>query len=369
MPSDTPSPSANPVEQRLIRSSPILWIFAAVLCGLLSTLGTQALSDLAELIRAPDAVAMHAALLGEVEAERQRLDALVNPRQVQIERADADLRTYEQTLSSAEENFRTWLQTRATLGKSGTEDETIRARRDALERLRHERDQQASALAKLRADPDPLAQQRQELVQRTEQAQQQYDDALAAATRVWTFKVLAARLALVLPLGLLGAWLWRTKRKSPYVTLLWGYWAFCIWMLFWGVEPYLPHYGGYAPLLVGIGVVVWASVSLVRWLNGRAGARRQRIVEKAIDRHRCPGCDRGYLVGREVGLDVGLARKATARHYDTAALRPRACPFCGLRLFGACAACDHQQPMNLDHCAACDAPWLEKGTVAAASSA
>ena len=122
---------------------------------------------------------------------------------------------------------------------------------------------------------------------------------------------LGARLGLLVPMMALAAWLWRRRQRSKYLTLLWGYWAFAVWMLGLGIYPYLPHYGGYAPLAGGVGLTLWLSVALVRYFNRRAAARRRRIVDLAIARHRCPGCDRDYLVGREIGLSLALSRRTS----------------------------------------------------------
>lgn len=351
--------AAPPLQQKRVRSSPILWLLAAVLCGLLSSLGTQGLSDLADAIPPPDTAALQAKYVEPAQAARRSLDATPDPHQAAVSRAEQDWADDERIAATAEENFRTWLATRATLGGAGAEDAEIRARRDQLEKLRTARDDAAAALAQLRAQPDPREQDRLRLDLQVATSQKQYQAAYDAAHRVWQLEVLGLRLLLVIPVWLLAVLFWRRREGNRYVTLLWGYWAFSLWMLFWGVEPYLPHYGGYAPLSMGIGLTIWASVSLVRWFNARATLRRLRLVEKNIARHCCPSCERGYLVGRETGLDVGLARKASQRHFDRAALRPRACPFCGLRLFGACASCGNEQPVHLEHCAACQAPWRE----------
>lgn len=365
---ETPEPVAS-LDQKLVKSSPILWILAAVLFGLLSTLGTQGLSDIADAVRSPDTEALNQQYLGDLEQQRRSLDTASDPHREAITRAEQELADDERVVRTAEENFRTWLETRATVGGQATEDAEIRTRRDQLARLRDTRDARAAALTRLRAEPDPLEAQRKVLEAKLVEARSRYEAALAAEQRVWTLKVLALRLLLVAPVWIIAAVLWRRRARSKYVTLLWGYWAFAVWMLFWGVEPYLPHYGGYAPLSIGVALTIWASVSLVRWFNRRVAVRRQRLVEKNIARHRCPGCERGYLVGRESSLILGLARKANQRQFDTAALRPRACPFCGLRLFGACAQCGHEQPVHLEHCAACQAAWREAPLTAPSASA
>jgi predicted RNA-binding Zn-ribbon protein involved in translation (DUF1610 family) len=345
------------LDRKLVRTSPVLWLLGAVLAALLAALGTRLLEDIADLFPTPDAETYRAPRLAALQEERLALEDAGQARTLAALRGQRDLSTLEQTLSTAEESWRTWLSTRATLGGTGSEDREVRQRRDRLDAMRAERDAAAARLDALRRAPDPLAARRAALEARLRAAGEEADREYAAALGGWRLKVLAARLALVVPLLLLAGWLWARRRRSRYLTLLWGYWAFALWMLGLGVWPYLPRYGGYAPLGLGVALTVWASMSLVRAFNRRAPARRRRIVDRALARHRCPGCDRDYLLGRELAVDLGLARKGSVRHFDREALRPRACPACGIALFAACPACRVEQVAHLDHCAACGVAW------------
>ncbi len=353
---ETTSPVAN-LEKKVVRTSPLLWILGAAFAVFLSWLGSQGLSDLADLFPEPELSTWFDPLMAPLQREREELERQPDTRADAVRRAADDLRVLERTLATAEQSWRTWLETRATLGGTAGDDREVRARRDRLDALRAERDQAAAHLEKLRTEPDPREAARAAIHEREAKAQRQAAGAYESAHRSWKMKVLAARLGLVLPVWAIAAWLWSRRRDSTYITLMWGYWAFSVWMLLWGIGPYLPHYGGYIPLVIGVGGTVWLSVSLVRYFNRRAPMRRRKIVDRAIARHRCPNCDRDYLIGREVGIDLGLARKATTRHFDQAAIRPRACPGCGLPLFAECPSCKQEQVVHLDACAACGVPW------------
>ncbi len=345
------------LDKKVVRTSPALWLLGAVFAVLLGGLGTHALVDIADMFREPSLEDYRRPRVEAIEQRRNALAGAPDPRQEKITRAERDAADLDRTLSTAEESWRTWLSTRATLGGKSNEDAEVRRRRDQLDQLRKERDDAARALTELRAGADTRAAELAAIGQEIETASRAAEDEYDVAHRGWSWRVLGARLALVVPIWLLAAWLWARRRESKYLTLLWGYWGFSLWMLLYGIGPYLPHYGGYLPLGAGSAVAAWASVSLVRFFNRRAPARRRRIVDRALGQHRCPGCDRDYLIGREVGLDAALARKATVRHFDTAALRPRNCPSCGLTLFGACASCGEVQMALLEQCAACGHPW------------
>jgi hypothetical protein len=344
---------ADGLDAKVVRTSPVLWILGAVFAGFLGSLGTKVLMDVAAVFREPDASQFRGADLRETEAKRVAVAQSTDPRREKLARAERDLAALDRAVNTGESSFHNWLDARATLGREGDEDREVRARRDRLDRLREERDQAAAAVEKTRLLPDERSQQLRDLDASISAEQRKADDAWAAAHRAWTFKVLAARLSLVIPLWALAAWLWSRRHRSRYPTLLWGYWAFAVWMLVYGVGPFLPHYGGYAPLIIGIAATVYGSISLVRYFNRRAPLRRQRLVATAIARHRCPGCERDYLLGREVSMDQGPGRRGSLRHYDAAALRPRTCPSCGLELFGPCPGCKTDQLLLLDRCPSC----------------
>lgn len=345
------------LEKKVVRTSPVLWVLGALLAVFLGALGSRALSDIADLFREPQWDEFRLPRVEAIEKERDALRDEPNPQAFEIRSAEHALSDEEQVLRSTEESWQTWLATRQTLGESATEDKAVRARRDWLDAERARRDALERALQQLRTAADPREAQLMDFQHRIDAGERAARDEYDAAHRTWTLKVLTARMALALPLLLIALLLWRRRQRSRYLTLLWGYWAFAAWMLLYGVGPYLPHYGGYAPLALATVTVIALSVSLVRFFNRQAPLRRRRLVDTAIARHRCPGCDRDYLVGREQALDVGLSRKLTVRHFDTGGLRPRACPGCGLTLFARCASCKQEQVAHLNHCAHCAAPW------------
>jgi hypothetical protein len=365
MPDDRPPSASNPTTARAseslarksVRTSPVLWILGAIFAGFLGWLGTQGLSDIADLFHEPMPSEFNRPRIESLERERNSLNETPDPRPGRIERAQSDLAALERSLATAEQNWKTWLDTRATLGANAADDKEVRARRNQLDSLRNDRDQAEAALQLVRREPDPRTEALVAVNGKIAVAEQEATREFEGAHSIWKLKVLSARLGLVLPIWAVAAWLWARRRESRYITLLWGFWAFSIWMLIWGIGPYLPQYGGYIPLVVGAGATVWLSVSVLRYFNRRAHIRRRNIVDRAIARHCCPNCERDYLIGREVTIDLGLARQGTTRHFDLDAVRPRVCPACGLPLFAACSSCKHEQLVHLDCCSACGAPW------------
>ncbi|MBS2028382.1 MAG: hypothetical protein JST54_10795 [Deltaproteobacteria bacterium] len=341
------------LDQKTIRTSPILWILGILFALFLGALGTQGLSDAADLFREPSYSEISETHLQPLRDELAAVERQPDPREAQIASAERDYEDLSSATRRGEESWRAWLETRATLGGTKSEDQSVRARRDNLDAMRAERDAAQVRLATARAAPDPREKARDEIQKRIQQAEKQAQAEYDAAERVWRWKVLAARVALAFPVVVVAIVLWRRRAKISYVTLLWGYWAFALWMVLWGMGPYLPRYGGYAPLALGLGVTAWGTITLARWLNSRASIRRRRIVDQAIAKHRCPGCDRDYLLGRETSLDAGLGRKARTLHYDVDALHPRICAACGLALYAPCPSCQSPRLVHAEHCSSC----------------
>jgi hypothetical protein len=344
------------LDQKTIRTSPLLRVLGTLFALFLGALGTQGLSDVADLFPAPAASDFQERLATPLTDELAAIDRQPDPRAPRLEAARKDAADLERASEQAEESWQRWLATRATLGGTKHEDQAIRSRRDQLDQLRAERDDARLQVAALLAQPDPRDQARAAVNERLQAARQQAAREYAAADQAWRLRVLAARIALVLPVLALAVVLWRRRSRLAYVTLLWAYWAFTAWMVLWGMAPYLPRYGGYAPLTLGAGVTVWGAISLARWMNSRAPLRRRRIVDQAIARHRCPACDRDYLLGRETALDAGLARKARTLHYDLAALHPAHCGACGLALFAPCGGCQSLRMVQAERCSTCGEP-------------
>jgi predicted RNA-binding Zn-ribbon protein involved in translation (DUF1610 family) len=347
-----PTPS---LDQKTIRTSPVLWLLGILFALFLGGLGTRGLSDAADLLTEPVASDFVDRLTAPLEAELERVNEQPDPRVAKIAAAEKDEEALQQAVDRGEESWRNWLSTRATLGGTSREDQQIRARRDQLDALRDERDQTVALLKELRSAPDPRQEARQAILHRINEARLEGSRQYAAAESLWRWRVLGLRLLLVLPVVAVALVLWQRRSRIKYVTLAWGYWAFALWMVLWGMGPYLPRYGGYAPLALGLAVTAWGAVTLARWLNSRLHLRRRRIVDQAIARHHCPGCDRDYLLGRETALDAGLARKARTLHYDHEALHPHHCAACGLALFAPCVKCQALRLVHTDHCGSCGA--------------
>src|SRR3954467_12504637 len=91
--------AAESLEKKSVRTSPMLWILGAVFAGLLGWLGTQGLSDLADLFHEPQPNEFRDPERQVLQRERTAAQELPDPRQARLERAQTDLYALQQSLS------------------------------------------------------------------------------------------------------------------------------------------------------------------------------------------------------------------------------------------------------------------------------
>jgi predicted RNA-binding Zn-ribbon protein involved in translation (DUF1610 family) len=164
-------------------------------------------------------------------------------------------------------------------------------------------------------------------------------------------KVFGIRLALTLPLLLLGIWLIARKRKSDYWPLARGFVLFALFAFFVELVPYLPSYGGYVRYIVGIVLTLVAGHYVIRAMKVYV-AKRQVVEQQSETQRRaslgyeqalrkmsanmCPGCERAIVGGA-----------ASASNF---------CVHCGMKLFDKCQACETRKNAFFQYCPTCGVP-------------
>ena len=190
-----------------------------------------------------------------------------------------------------------------------------------------------------------------ELRQFKNKSQAEYND----ARRSHDLKIASLKLALVVPLLLLSAWLVRKKRGSIYQPFNGAALAATFWMVWLVMWDHFPRdFFKYIAILAAIGILG----AFLGWAI-RSSSRPQKAVllkryREAYQNHRCPACDFPILRGafrQAVWTKRGpkLAGEALAQAESSR----YTCPSCGEGLFDKCGDCGEVTQTLLPYCIAC----------------
>ena len=254
------------------------------------------------------------------------------------------------TYRSRKEAYDNWIATRTATTDPKQDPEVIRRT--------HELDTLQSIQRRAQKSVEVLDARRLEVNQaqdslRTEESRLQ-DEARPRYERAQfqqELRVFGIRLALTLPLLLIGIWLIAKKRKSQYWPLARGFVLFALFAFFVELVPYLPSYGGYIRYIVGIVLTLIAGHYVIRAMQQYV-AKRQ-VVEQQTETQRrqslgyedalrkmsagmCPGCERPIAGGPNATTNF--------------------CVHCGMKLFDKCGACDTRKNAFFQYCPACGVP-------------
>ena len=110
-------------------------------------------------------------------------------------------------------------------------------------------------------------------------------DRYQQAYQRFELKVFLLRLAVILPLLLLAVWLFSRYRTHRYWFFVYGFGLFALFAFFVELLPYLPNFGGYVRLAVGIALTVFAGLRMIQAF--------QRYAEK-----NAPNCSKARASAR-----------------------------------------------------------------------
>ena len=326
------------------------WVIAIVFAVFLNMLGSLVIRDMAF---APGGGPPAIEQFADASA-KARLDATQRDLQAQHDALGEKADTLEVARQRAakeyadeKESFRNWLATRAVTGDS-TRDPDILARTrklDALQAMVINWQHQIDAIGDQQR---ALALQQAQLDARIATADAASERRFDAATRHYELQVFGLRLALTLPILLVAIWLFIRYRKARYWPFVYGFGLFALSAFFIELVPYLPNFGGYVRVLVGIALTVFAGLYMMKAFQRYAERKRLELqqdqgerartigYEKAVhalEKKRCPSCDKQWNLG---GDDSTF------------------CVHCGLRLFNVCG-CGGRNFFFFPHCHQCGA--------------
>jgi predicted RNA-binding Zn-ribbon protein involved in translation (DUF1610 family) len=289
----------------------------------------------------------------QISALRARRDALQRESREVNDRRNTASQTVDSSASTygnRKEAYDNWRSTRTATSDPNQDPEGIRKTQE-LERLLAQKalaekvvEAQSARALQIEQGLDSLRMTESDLedAARPRFAQAQFQQEL---------RVFGIRLALTLPLLLIGIWLIARKRKSQYWPLARGFVLFAVFAFFVELVPYLPSYGGYVRYIVGIVLTLIAGHYVIRAMQ-RYVEKRQ-LVEAQTETERrqalgyedalrkmganmCPGCERAIAGGPNSTTNF--------------------CVHCGMKLFDKCGACDTRKNAFFQYCPACGVP-------------
>ena len=340
----------------------VLVVVTLVLAGFLIALGTKVLGDLDAWVVAPSQEAF------QDQAARAAAQQTLSECERRMEGLLATKAVYQKSLDKAQnqneaqkESFDHWLEARAAIGSS-QEDGEVRGRAKALDQFRMIQESWQARIDDVEAkavEPGRQVAQAQEKVRQLEaEASQRYDTAL----RAYAMRLFLLRLGLALPILALGVFLFVRFRKARFWPMVWGYGIFSLYVFFVGLVPYLPSFGGYIRLVVGVVLAMFTAFYVIRQLQRYLQKKREELAASTQDRaariqdelalrafqsHSCPSCERDFLNQK------WYPKVRTATEIRTTEEAPDFCCFCGLPLFGACRKCGHKNFLHFPFCGSC----------------
>ncbi len=341
----------------------VLLAIAGTLAVFLGGLGDKVLDDLSNWYRMPDYQQFEPAdelrpLEGQrlpLERERESLSA----RRDEMEQA---LSVALRRLQSEQQSYQDWLQARKTIG-SPSDDPEVRARLQELDRLRKVEEEWRMRLDGLEKERDGLGRREAELEEKVSAIRARQQEIYGEALRGYEINIFLIRLAVVGPILLLALFLFFKKRSSAYWPLVWGYIIFALYQFFVGLVPYLPSYGGYVRYAVGILLTLVLGWYLTRTLLRLSEKWKRELSESMLERarkigkenafkahhkHRCPACEKDFLLNKwrpAVKLTQAIGEEEA----------PDFCPHCGLKLFDRCSNCSSRFFIHFSFCPSCGA--------------
>jgi len=325
-----------------------MWVVTLVFASFLTTLGRQVVGNLPgveQTIFIGQFVDRQTML--SITAERgllERQKTLTNDRRTTNSLiVDSSASTYR----SRKEAYDNWRATRTATSDPNQDSDGI-ARTAELERLLTQK-AAAEKAVEVQDARSLVITQKLDSLRRTE------SNLEAAAQPIFLraqfqqeMRVFGIRLALTLPLLLIGIWLIARKRKSQYWPLARGFVIFAASAFFVELVPYLPSYGGYVRSVVGIVLTLIAGHYVIRAMQ-RYVAKRQLVEQQTETQRRqslgyedalrkmganmCPGCERAIAGGPNASTNF--------------------CVHCGMTLFDKCTRCDTRKNAFFQYCPTC----------------
>jgi len=184
-------------------------------------------------------------------------------------------------------------------------------------------------------------------------ARDDYDRALKRRGR----NILLLKLALVVPLLIVGAWLFTAKRTTRISNIVYAFDAAILWLLIRVIhEHFAFKYAKYIFLVSAIVVVIGILMYLVKVMLKPGKKWLMKKYEEAYREGKCPVCRYPIQQGKlrhMLAAKRAFRKATTVPVYEQSEPEPYTCPLCGSAVFDKCGNCGGIRHSMLEYCVHC----------------
>ena len=248
--------------------------------------------------------------------------------------------------AAEQQSLQNWLAARSATEQSEQNPEVIARTRklDELKAKEQTLQQQYAAIQQRQLDN---RQQRDRNEKELEQEQNDASKRKEKDDRRIELQVFLYRLALTLPLLLIGGYLFAKKRRSRWWPFVWGFIYFALFAFFVELVPYLPSYGGYVRYAVGILMTILIGRYAIIAMNRYLERKRNEEALPADERQQQMDYDRAQQCTAK-GICPGCERPLDFQHPEM-----DYCPHCSINLFNRCGNCNTRKSAFNRYCFHC----------------
>lgn len=204
---------------------------------------------------------------------------------------------------------------------------------------------------KLEADGEALEKELEPLRQKA-------DDEYREVIQSHLMKTAAMKLAVLVPLLFIAAWLLKTRRSTPYAPIFIAFFAATFIQISSVIHECFPsQYFKYIAVAAAIIVVLAILRYLIRMMTSPNLNWLLKQYREAYQRHLCPVCS--FPIQRGVFRQATWTSKGPKLHSIGSAMdgatkeTPYSCPSCGSALYEKCDSCGEVRHSLLPYCESC----------------
>lgn len=324
-----------------------LWVISFTFAGFLIGLGSLVVEDLPRVQKVPHMEdyldkQKYNELKANLDQKEKVIAVTLKERDKEYEKVDQLNRNYYKS----KEVFNNWLSSRQTTQDTSQNNEVL-SRTKELEVQQGVIKAQEQKVRLKDEEIRKLQDDRQITQDQISEIEKVANEKVEQENKWNQIKVFLYRLALTLPLLLIGAWLFVKKRKTQQWPFVWGFIFFALFAFFVELVPYLPSYGGYVRYIVGIIVTYfigrYSIKALQIYLENQKKTEAQPntaikekmnydLAHQRLSRNICPGCERPV---------------------DLKDITKNFCMHCGTCLFDNCTKCNTRKNAFAKYCHFC----------------